>query len=315
MKKISTLIFLLVAAFLVTAQSYRPFPASGHFWIEEHALLVPGSCGYEYHTCQTPVYFGIDSVINGLTYHRLIHRWVCSWQYAGPPPIPLPPCQNSGSYSMAESDFIFFRQDTIARRVYMYYPQINGDTLLYDFNLNAGDVVPQSYINPDYPAVNVVRVDTLNLADGMHRRLVMNVSYFGGDSVALIEGIGSTFGLSAPLVSPFENSDRLLCFSDLSQTIYPNATTSCVLSLGIPDPLKQLSASVYPNPFNNYFELQLASGFKADIQILQMDGRLVKEFTMEKDHMRVGMDDLNSGLYIIRIESQKEVIIKKILRL
>src|SRR6476659_8273973 len=122
MKKLSTLIFLLVSACLVSAQSYRPFPESGSFWNEEHGWLAGSSCNagltFDYHTCRSPVYFGLDTIINAVTYHRLFYRQNCTWQATMLPVSP--PCQFSGSYNVGENLFAAIRQDTSLKRVYIY---------------------------------------------------------------------------------------------------------------------------------------------------------------------------------------------------
>ena len=102
MKKRSTLTLFVVAAFLVSAQSYRPFPDSNYFWNEEHSFLNPGTCGYEWHTCDNPIYFGTDTIINFVSYHRLYYRQICHWQLTMFAP---PPCLSGGIYNYGENLF------------------------------------------------------------------------------------------------------------------------------------------------------------------------------------------------------------------
>jgi hypothetical protein len=239
------------------------FPNQVYFWNETHSALLPGSCGNEWHTCEYPVYFGNDTVISATTYHRLNFRQICEWQNTMWPPPPFP-CQPQGSYNVGEHTFMFFRQDTALKRVYLYDQNANAEVLLYQFGLSAGDTLPPSFSNYLYPNVLVVRTDSIYLADGYHRRMILNVNDMMQDSAAIIEGIGSTFGLLAPFVTAFENDDRLLCFSSMTQTLYPDTNTFCDIALAIHSP-EVLDVSVYPNPFTDHVDIQLGSGMKSGI--------------------------------------------------
>ena len=45
--------------------------------------------------------------------------------------------------------------------------------------------------------------------------------------VCIIDGIGSSLGIMANLVPPFENGDELLCFSKDNVVYYPDSTYNC----------------------------------------------------------------------------------------
>jgi len=315
MKKISTLTVLVVAAFLVSAQSYRPFPESGYFWNEEHSMLLPGPCGYDYHTCESPVYFGLDTTINSVNYHRLYYRQICMWQTTAVPPIP--PCQFSGAYNVGENLFACFRQDSSLKKVFIYDIGNQVEALLYDFNLSAGDTLPQAYNNPDYPNVYVTRTDSILLSDGYHKRYVLNVPLLSfGDTISIIEGIGSSVGLVASLVTPFENNDLLLCFANSVQTIYPDASTSCSIALGIRDIDAQPLIELFPNPFRDYVNITNAAGMKdASIRIYQADGRLVLDRKVEPGDSRISLPGLTEGIYFVVLDTEKGRAIQKLIRL
>ena len=314
MKKIFTLTVLVVSAFLVSAQSYRPFPESGHFWNEEHSMLLPGTCGYDYHTCQSPVYFGLDTTINAVVYHRLYYRQICSWQSTMVPPIP--PCQFTGTYNVGENLFACIRQDTSLRKVFIYDLGSSQEMLLYDFSLSAGDTLAPSYNNPNYPNVYVTRTDSILLTDGYHKRFVLNVPTLTfGDTISIIEGIGSTAGLVASLVTPFENNDLLRCFANSVQTIYPDTGTACSIALGIPAVDGQPGIELFPNPFQDYVNITNPAMKNGSIRIYQADGRLVLDRTLETGDSRISLPGLADGIYFVVLETDKGRTVQKLIRL
>ena len=269
-----------------------------------------GTCGFEYNTCRGPLYFGADTMINAVVYHRLYRggTW-CDWQFTGPMP-PVPPCQFSGGFASPGFLTAYMRQDIPQRKVYLYNTSLASEEVLYDFYLSAGDTVPQTVNNPFYPNVVVVRVDSVLLGDGLnHARYVLNVQGLNGDSLALIEGVGSTFGLLSDLVTPFENHDLLQCMGDSTQTIYPNGAATCVLALGM-NTLASSEPEIFPNPFTDvlWFRDMPANG---TVELFSSDGRLIQ--SLDADGL-VSMDvsGLASGVYCLRYNGNTPMLKKLI---
>jgi len=306
-----TFLFLCLCFYNTLAQNYKPFPESNAFWVEQHGWLQSGLCGFEYHNCTDPVYFGNDITINSLVYHTLMYRQVCSAEYVGGPPPPPPPCVWMSYYNVPPVIFAYIRQDSVARKVFIYDAANNQDTLLYDFNLSAGSPLPQTYNNPMYPNVIVSSIDSILLIDGYHMRYNLGIGSTI-DSASIIEGIGSTFGLIAPLVPPFENGDALLCFSKNNFTIYPNAPVACDLTVGIPSKENEQLLSIYPNPANDFVYIRnVTSPIK--VTVLSSYGTVVYQTSIEKDAI-INLSKWADGVYLVTAASDKHFISQRVIK-
>jgi hypothetical protein len=311
MKKI--LLILISYLWLVNgfAQSYKPFPESNAYWIESHGWLQQnGNCGFAYFSYVCPFYFGSDTIINTIAYHSLrTHRtWTitntqiqfgCPYQY---------------SYNTPDGIFAYIRQDTSAKKVFIYDLVNNQDTLLYDFNLTAGNSLPQTYNNPNYPNVIVTSIDSVLLTDGYHKRYKLDIGV-SLDSAAIIEGIGSTFGLFAPLLGHFENGDALICFSQNNITTYPNASALCDLTIGIASAENEQPLGIYPNPVNDFIHIQNTFVSPLLITVFSSYGTVVYKGVLQGnvDH-KIDLSYLPSGIYFVSAVSDKHFTSQKIVK-
>jgi len=319
MKKLFTLTALVVSAFLVSAQSYRPFPESGSFWNEVHGYPQNGPCGWEYHNCTTAVHFGTDTLINAVAYHRLYYHQQCNWTWTGGPPPPPPPCQFTGSYTVSDSLLACIRQDTALRKVYIYAFGSNSEWLLYDFTLSVGSLYPQTINNFYYGMTFVAGMDSILLADGYHLRysLALDNGFGTTDSnfVQVIEGVGSTYGLVQPFWPDIDFYNNLLCMSDSVQTIYPQASAVCHIILGINEALQSTAMEVYPVPFTDYLDIRLPEGTSARLTLYQADGRSVLSRNVSSREYTLSIPELKPGIYLLRTETEDRVIVKRLVKL
>jgi len=74
--------------------------------------------------------------------------------------------------------------------------------------------------------------------------------------------------------------------------------------------------SIYPNPFNDKVFLELKSqDFKnGTIEINDFSGKRIKSINMKSVKTEINTKDLNSGLYILKIKTDKEISIQKIVK-
>ena len=148
----------------------------------------------------------------------------------------FPPYYHIGDYWGA------FRQDTLNKRVYLYEGK---DTLAYDFNLNVGDQIHSCL---SYLTNNVLSIDSVFVGNHYNKRFWLTCNG-QNDYVALIEGIGSTFGAFAFLVPPFESGSTLGCVKENNQTIWPSDTDQCALITNVNELSITPRIFIYPNPF------------------------------------------------------------------
>jgi hypothetical protein len=176
------------------------------------------------------------------------------------------------------------RQDTSARKVYFFLANPpKNDTLLYDFNLNAGDTLPPSFTNNYYntPRNYVSSIDSVLVGPNYRKRYNISCSQ-NPDYASLIEGIGSTQGITSLLSPPFESGDFLNCFTQNAVTQYTNPVSPgiCNLHLSIRDLQKDgsYSISISPTPFTSHTTLQAATRFEnAVISLYDTFGNQVRQ--------------------------------------
>jgi hypothetical protein len=164
-----------------------------------------------------------------------------------------------------KTNFGLVREDTVNKKVYiknLVYNYSSVDTnerILYDYNLQVGDTIANSYTYKSFKHY-VKEIDSTQINSVWYK--VWNIVAVSGTSsfswYSIIEGIGSTKG---PWFSvypyEFENVRYLTCFNNNHSTpivnpkvssFFDNAT-SCKLS--VPSTNKQSqSITIIPNPAN-----------------------------------------------------------------
>jgi hypothetical protein len=74
--------------------------------------------------------------------------------------------------------------------------------------------------------------------------------------------------------------------------------------------------TVYPNPVEDQLHIANASdsGEPVTISIINISGQVVKNFTEVSFNSAINVEDLATGLYVLRIETEKGVAVKKIMK-
>ncbi len=91
----------------------------------------------------------------------------------------------------------------------------------------------------------------------------------------------------------------------VSQTIEVTGTTDIVTTL-------RNEVRVYPNPVNRILSIELPTDDKATITLLNVTGRVLKQFTAEES-CKLNVQPYRNGIYFIKIETPKYTITKRIM--
>src|SRR6476646_1832960 len=183
MKKLILSFSLLFTMCASKAQSwvYHPFPSDSATWMQEHV----GSDGtsYFYRT-----YLLGDTTISSVTYHKIYMTGNTGY------------INSVGGYSPGPFSAIDFigglREDIPNKKVYFYRANQGTETLLYNFNLNTGDVAFIDSVYSPYDTVMVTGIDSVIIGGVQHRSLVLtNISTGPVQAANWIEGVGSDAGL------------------------------------------------------------------------------------------------------------------------
>jgi len=304
-----------------SAQKHFPTPAENPFWTLQHGQLwqhdcTPG-CGY-YTSCMLPVYYKSDTIINTITYHRLYKRSICHSMLTSPSSY----CTFSCDFILSEELYAIISIDTIANKVFQYSEYDGGTHLLFDFNLSAGQLYPPTFNNPYNPSSDslmVVSEDSVLLGNAYHKKWNLSVKTAGvlHDSafVSIIEGEGSTYGLSADLVTPFETTDALICFSIADTVLYPDGAAACDRTIDISEMNTVSSFEIYPNPAHNMIQLNLIySETEIPVSLFNSQGQKISEQIVNGNSAFINVSSLPHGLYFIHIGSGRNAGVKGFLK-
>ncbi|NQT77069.1 MAG: hypothetical protein HQ565_05100 [Bacteroidetes bacterium] len=281
--------FVLLMPFGLQGQVYYPFPDSAAVWKVIHYPYPPGPMpAYALHYDNYP--FG-DTIINDVEYIKLFQLGFdpdCSLITYGP--------YYTGAY----------RNDTINRRVYFISESHANEDLLYDFSLEVGDTVPQTYINYAYPHLVVDSIDSILLGDHYRKRF-----YYYRETwppIEVVEGMGAHTGLLEPM-EIFEHQHYLRCFHLNDELLYIYNADSCsletdtCLSVNITDPQqKDFNVTLFPNPVVDNLSVNIECMDSKTLEfrffLLNSSGIIQKDIGFKINNKTISLQDLPSGLYL-----------------
>jgi hypothetical protein len=193
---------------------------------------------------------------------------------------------------------------------------------LYDFkNIIVGNDYPACY-NTRFlqDTLVVISKDSILLENGYHAKWDLGIKQNGSVNfpgfVSIIEGIGSTFGIIAPLQIPFENQDELICFSMDNNVIYPDSSFNCDKSVSISNLPKFQEFNLFPNPVVDFLTIHFdySPSLKSTFCILTPLGQEIIQEEITKNDMKVNLSSLPSGIYMLQIRNEKTITIHKIIK-
>ncbi len=297
------------------AQSYIPIPDSNAVWMQGTGLYN----AYPNHpvaTCDGPLYFGTDTVINSISYHRLYGQQVCNWlnTYLSPPP---PGTIVSGTDYYPVSLRVIFRQDTAQRKVYLYDRLSHRDTLLYDFNLVVGQPYPPTFVAQSSLNLTVTSQYTIALAGNPHRVWTLG-NGVNPNVVYLIEGVGTSQGFGTQFLIPlFESENFLHCFTRDGNVLFSNwpghfkyltfpSVGVCGVTLNTEKQEKEHERLVFfPNPVEKTIRIQSSTPVVA-YRVFDLTGRaLLAEKLDASNSFEIDLTALHPGIYLIRVQDKQ----------
>ncbi|MBI3519543.1 MAG: T9SS type A sorting domain-containing protein [Bacteroidetes bacterium] len=102
-------------------------------------------------------------------------------------------------------------------------------------------------------------------------------------------------------------------YFDYNSPIVTNSTINEYIQLvSVKEYLKNLHSTIYPNPNNGTFTIELSIKEKQDLQLFDMTGNLVLSQTIENGKGNIDANYLSAGVYNISIKGNNSVINKKV---
>jgi len=313
MKNQAFLLFLIINVFALNAQ-HVPIDFQDATWGNVDYYCDGGQpCEYYSHQYRTQG----DTTFNNHTYKKLYDGFSSTADLIG-----------------------YIREDSL-KRVYYYTiePFCPNDTiseyLLYDFSLEVGDTLnlfmPDHDTNPCLSpyldkTTQVVAIDSIVLANGEYRKRFM---FADGDwglyDHSYVEGIGSSIDLIYPLkiysLDGWHVGHSSVCYlsGDTIEYIYPNWNEdNCGTDFtdNVAEVLIENRFNVFPSPTSNFIiiESTFENLFTLDLQIYSLDGRFIRALEANTNQ-EIPISFLQTGLYILKIETEDEVYFSRIVKL
>jgi hypothetical protein len=244
MKKLIIYLFLCSTSYSVAQVNiYHPFPDSNNIWIGTDVGFDGINC-FIYDNYN--LYISGDTIIGIYAYHKLYKD---GYVYSNCPPP---------GYYYFNQYYGAFRQDVTNRKIYLKF---NGaDTLAYDFNLNAGDTLPCTYLS-GYSLNYVESIDSVIVGDDYRKMFWISTPY-SPNYMALIEGIGSTHGAFAPFANNGECSNDLWCVYNENEVIWTwdQSGNGCTLISSSNEQISENDFFIFPNPATSFISINVTGG-------------------------------------------------------
>jgi hypothetical protein len=273
----------------VKVQQYVPFPDSNAYWSEYYS-------NYGYPNYKYTYFIKGDTILNSLTYHKIYSDDSTSTiKYIG---------------GLREYN----------KRIYYIDRYCSHNILLYNFNLNVGDSMKLSCMLCDTPTVytKLTSIDSVILTNMKYRKRLNfdNGTYYP----PWIEGIGCMGGLLYPYYSctacmcGYES----VCFEQNDTTLYTNPSPyniyNCFDYITSVNELnnKEDLITIFPNPAAS--KLTIEAPQNSIIEILNIEGQLIKILVSSGNITSVIVSTFPSGMYFIKVRTEKGIEVKKFVK-
>jgi hypothetical protein len=291
-------LFIIVVAMIfcniAKSQQYIPFDFENGIWVYGYSNSDLSSTTYQY-------FCNGDTIINSEKFYKLFqYKLYC----------PLGLCLPSDTISPQFKTYI--RNNDNKQVVYL---DSGKEKVLYDFNLKVGDTIINGlrgkldgYSSDSY--IIVKNIDSALFCGKYHKRY--KTYYFSRyeDSLALIEGLGfdqCLFGKGDLGCNEYCDGG---CYTEKNNASCNN--NNCQLLVGINQlPTLIDEVQIFPNPSNSFLNLKSEVGINK-LVILDLSGRPVYLNTsINSSNVKVNIEFLNEGFYLIKIESDTKTIVTK----
>lgn len=236
-----------------------------------------------------------DTVIEGNIYKRTLRSGSTSGVWQGPLPA-SPDCINYLTYGPERSTPI--RQE--GRALYVW----NGDAdeLLFDFDLEVGDMLPTSFNNFD-ESMEVTDLDSILLNGEWRRVFTVN----GTASHTIVEGIGSDRGLFEPIGGILECSHDLECYSLNGESVYPGPECNIIMAIAGSE---EQRIDIRFDAASALLTVVMPRGSAAvPVDVLDVNGRLCLQTRLNTTGGQIDLASLASGTYMVRIGARTERVV------
>ncbi len=275
---------ILLTLSFARAQEYKPFNLDSGLWCcmynMKGGMFGGGTPGNIYATDSVKFYCSGDTLINSVAFKKLMY-------VGNTRSMVVPPTAISGYYGAV-------RNDIPNKKVYFVSVSGTGE-LLYDFDIAIGDSIPRGWFFGQKEPV--VQIDSVQYCNEYHKKYITSSGY------SIIEGIGSQNGLIPPI------SFGISIGWTFGYEEYGNSScTACDFVASI-DSYSLNELNIYPNPTNG--EVKIVSDLNIRyIELYDIAGTLIESFNYAGGSIEIR----NKGCYLLKIHTDSEIIIRKLIK-
>ncbi len=318
------LFFLVLYSSVSNAQEYFPLVDTASVWMEAYSY---NGAGYPEGEIEQ-YYISGDTIVNGTEYKKL-HYSTQNFYYFGDL-FEIGVNYSNIYYHNYPRHLI--RENIEEKKVYYlaYTPYDSTEILLYDFSLNVGDTLTYGM---QWQLNFVYDIDSVLIGSSYRKRF--QIASFEEPIypyVSVIEGIGSTFGLIAAIVTPFETGEYLICFTNDGETTvnfgdgvgidvpHPaDSTSHCTFyePTTVNSILKQQNINLFPNPVSDVLYIEIPSNItKGQIKIYNSTNQLQSEYFCNPcGSNSLSIDEFTPGIYYLVFTNENESYLGKFVKL
>ncbi|MDL2262868.1 T9SS type A sorting domain-containing protein [Bacteroidales bacterium OttesenSCG-928-I21] len=243
---------------------------------------------------------------------------------------------NDTVYYQAYNQY-YLREDTVNGQLFRYVDELNKEYLMCDMSLEVGD----TFSLPDWGTD--ARSCGLNIRDWTYQEegleiIVDSIVYINGKKIiyfpciennihsphyncmvegtitnmdkvpfTFIEGIGPAYGALGYSPSTEGYLGVLLCIEkDNILTYMLSSELGCFKSIVSVENLKENSICIFPNPANDILNIETPENIEIiSINICTMDGKIIENNTVSFNAGQLNISKLQTGSYILNVNTDK----------
>lgn len=214
-------------------------------------------------------------------------------------------------------EFTYTSGDTV------FYWVNNNFKVLYNFNVQPGDYwdlgVDTNYFGCTKSKVIVDSIGTININNKTLKWVFVHSDSCSSKVLngKIIQEIGCINNYLFPVDNVCNNICvdfdilNFLCFENNSLGNYNPDNTNCEPYLGLEN-VEFKEIKIYPNPASDYIYIENMAK-NAKIEIFTLDGKLQQAFNI-KGNISLNIKNLADGLYLVKMQTDKGVVVMKFLK-
>ncbi|AWH85201.1 hypothetical protein HYN59_08730 [Flavobacterium album] len=198
------------------------------------------------------------------------------------------------------------------------FPDRIGDYLHYNINFENTGTAPATFIvvkdNIDETKFDISSLQLMDASHAIHTRIKGNKVEFIFDNINLGPEEKGNVTFKIKTKSTLQVNDDVTqqadIFFDYNWPIQTNEATTTFEVLSRGDFAKDNSVKVYPNPVKDIVTISANSNIKS-IQLYDIQGRLLQSATANDVHTTIDLSSRASGIYFVKVLTDKGIKVEK----